>query len=518
MARDYRPLDRDQLFLLPPDMRLWLAEDHFVWLLLDVVEQLDMSGFGAKRRLGGVGRQGFHPRMLLALLIYGYACGHRSSRRIEDLCGTDVAFRVICAQDPPDHSTIARFRQDNTEAVESLFVQVLELAGQAGLGRVGVIAIDGTRIAANASHGANRRRSWLERQVAAAMAEAAETDQAEDDLFGAETNPAGMDPDWADPASRVERIKAALARAEQAAVKATAPDRARAAEAQDRVQRAEQKVAERWAAAERQHQAYQQQQADAEAGLARKPRGRAPHSPQNSSRVRDAQGRAAAARGRAAAAQARLAETEDRLDPRVNLTDPDSGWMPTGKGWIQGYNTQLAVSEDQIIMAVKVTNATVDFAQFQPMMNAAAAGAQVLDRGRAHAGKPAQPVGLLLADAGYLSEDNLTVSGPDRLIATGKGGQLQAAVRNRRPAQHKSKLIEQMSIRLATPDGMAAYRRRGVIIEPVNGHLKDRHGLRQFSRRGLPAVQAEAELAAATANLLKIWRRRLIQPSHRAGR
>ena len=129
MARDYRPLDRDQLFLLPPDMRSWLPEDHFVWFLLDVVNELDVSAFEANRRLGGVGRRGFNPRMLLALLIYAYAHGQRSSRRVEDLCSTDVAFRVVCAQDPPDHSTIARFRQDNTTAVVSLFVQVVELAG-----------------------------------------------------------------------------------------------------------------------------------------------------------------------------------------------------------------------------------------------------------------------------------------------------------------------------------------------------------------------------------------------------
>lgn len=508
MARDYRPVDRDQLFLLPPDMRSWLPADHFVWFLLEVVNQLDLSGFEAGRRLGGVGRRGFNPRMLLALLVYAYACGYRSSRRVEDLCGTDVAFRVICAQDPPDHSTIARFRQDNDQAVESLFVQVLQLAGEAGLGRVGVIAIDGTRIAANASHRANRRRSWLEEQVADAMADAARTDAAEDDLFGEDVNPSRVPPDWADPTTRIERIKAAMARAEQAADKAAAPSRARAAKAQDDVRQAEQKAADAWAAAEQRHQAYQQQRADGDAGLGPKPAGRAPQPPTQSARVDDAHARAAAARDRAAKAEARLADTLTNLDPRANLTDPDSGWMPTGKGWIQGYNTQLAVTDDQIIAAVQVTNATVDSHQFQPMMAAALTAADTLDQGRARADRPAEPVGLLLADAGYLSEDNLTAPGPDRLIATGAGGQLTAAARDGRPTRHKSDLIEQMSVRLATPDAITSYRRRGVTVEPVNGHLKDRHGLRQFSRRGLTACQAEAELAAATANLLKIWRRR----------
>jgi transposase len=509
MARDYRPLDRDQLFLLPPDMRSWLPEDHFVWFLLDVVAELDVSAFEANRRLGGAGRRGFDPRMLLALLVYGYACGHRSSRRIEDLCTTDVAFKVICAQDPPDHSTIARFRQDNTTAVESLFVQVVELAGQAGLGRVGVVAIDGTRIAANASHAANRRRSWLAEQVATMMAEADRTDQAEDEMFGEDSNPSRMAPDWVDPTTRQARIKAALARAEQAAAKAAAPHRARAAAAEDQVRHAEQKLAETWQAAQERHQAHAQGRADAETGQRpRRPAGRPPQPPEQHARTQDAQARLDQARDRHAAAEAKLAEVEAGLDPRANLTDPDSGWMPTSKGWIQGYNTQLAVSDDQIIMAVKVTNTTVDVHQFEPMMTAALTAAAVLDRGRTRVGAQPEPVGLLLADAGYLTEDNLTVPGPDRLIATGKGGRLQAAAQTGQRAKRKSELIEQMSIRLATPDGMAAYRRRGVTVEPVNGHLKDRHGLRQFSRRGQPACQAEAELAAATANLLKIWRRR----------
>jgi transposase len=113
MAMGYRPLHRDQLFLLAPDMREWLPERHFVWVLLAVVEHVDVSEFERDRRLGGVGREGYDPRMLLALLIYGYATGQRSSRRIEDLCVTDVAFRVICAQDVPDHTTICRFRQGN---------------------------------------------------------------------------------------------------------------------------------------------------------------------------------------------------------------------------------------------------------------------------------------------------------------------------------------------------------------------------------------------------------------------
>ena len=139
MALGYRPVNRDQMMLLPPDLRDWLSPQHFVWFLLAVLDEVEVSGFEAGRRLGSVGREGYDPRMLLGLVIYGYAHGQRSSRRIEELCSTDVAFRVICAQDAPDHTTIARFRQANDEAVAELFVRVLELAGEAGLGRVGVV-------------------------------------------------------------------------------------------------------------------------------------------------------------------------------------------------------------------------------------------------------------------------------------------------------------------------------------------------------------------------------------------
>jgi transposase len=503
MAMGYRPVDRDQMFLLPADMRDWLPAHHFVWFLLAVIEELDVSAFEASRRLGSVGRQGYDPRMLLALLIYAYAVAQRSSRRIEDLCVTDVAFRVICAEDVPDHSTIARFRKENREAVAGLFVQVLELAGEAGLGRVGVVAIDGTRIAANASYGANRRRSWLWQQVDEAMAEADRVDAEEDVLFG-EDNPSRVAEPWCDPNTRAERIRAALARAEQTAAQAAQAEEAKVAARRARVEDSAERVARQRAAAEGRWEDYQRRRAEADAQGSPPPTGRRPSPPEQACGTRRAL-------ARLAANQARLAEAEAAValavcDPVANLTDPDSGWMPTGKGWIQGYNTQLAVSDDQIVLAVKVSNATVDFAQFEPMMAAAIAGAEILDRGRVRAGAESEPIRLLLADAGYLSEHNLTLPGPDRLIATTKRQRLEAVARRGEVAGRKSELIEQMSIRLATEAGIQAYRRRGVTVEPVNGHLKDRHGLRQFSCRGRKAAQAEAELASATANMLKIWR------------
>lgn len=213
MAKSYRPVDRDQGFLLPPDMRQWLPADHLVWFVLDMIEQLDISAFEAHRRVGGAGTVGFDPRMLAGLLVYAYCHGVRSSREIERLCHTDVAFRVLCAQDGPDHCTIARFRAQCGEAFEVLFTQVLQVAAGAGLAHFGTVAIDGTKIAANASLEANRSRGWLAEQVATMTAEAASVDAAEDRqaALDGEARTDRVPAELADTMCRQARIQAALA-------------------------------------------------------------------------------------------------------------------------------------------------------------------------------------------------------------------------------------------------------------------------------------------------------------------
>jgi transposase len=137
MAKRFRSVDRDQQFLLPVDMRDWLPQEHLVWLVLDVVAELDLTVLRSRYALGGVGRQAYDPAMLLALLVYGYCQGIRSSRAIERACHTDVAFRVVCAQDPPDHTRIARFRQQHLDLFEDLFTQVLIVCARAGFVRLG---------------------------------------------------------------------------------------------------------------------------------------------------------------------------------------------------------------------------------------------------------------------------------------------------------------------------------------------------------------------------------------------
>jgi len=239
MAKGYRPVDRDQVFLFPPDMREWLPADHPVWLVIRVVEQhLDTGAFHAARRTGGAGAPGYDPDMLLAVLVWAYANGVTSSRRIEQLCGTDVAFRVICAQNLPDHATIARFRGCFGAAIAGFFAEVLGLCARLGMGKLGVVALDGMKIAAGASRAANRTEAKLAQLASEIVARHAGTDAAEDELFGDARGDEVPGDVWR-PGRRDERIRAALAslRAEREAAGKAQQDRAEAFRARQRAGR-----------------------------------------------------------------------------------------------------------------------------------------------------------------------------------------------------------------------------------------------------------------------------------------
>jgi transposase len=503
MAKSFRRVDRDQAFLLPPDMAEWLPEGHLAWFVITVVDELDVTGFEDRHRLGGAGRAAFDPRMLLTLLIYAYAVGQRSSRQIERLCATDVAFRVICAQDTPDHTTIARFRQAHHSGIESVFTQVLVLCARAGLGRVGVVAIDGTKIAANAAASATHDRDWLAKQAGAILGEAAGVDAAEDALFG-DARGDELPEEWTDPRTRAGHIRAALEELKR---------RERAEHDTPQAQRAEADLARRVADAEAdlatvvghfraRYEAYQKAKSAAAAGRGKPPDGRPPVNPEEHVRVREARDRVA--RTKAGKAQTGAAR-RGAGSRRVNLTDPDSRLMPTQHGWVQGFNAQLAVTDDQIILAAMLTQTPTDVEAFVPMMGRARQAARLMNRARDRTRR----FGVIVADAGYLSRSNLTAPGPDRLIALGKGRDQERAAREdpaTGPPPQDGDPIEVMSHRLRTVKGITTYRRRSVTVEPVNGHLKDRIGLRRFARRGLPAANSELQLAAAVANLLKVHR------------
>src|SRR4029077_18156055 len=212
MAKGYRPVDRDQAFLFPPDMREWLPAGHPVHLVITAVaDHLDTSAFPAARRTGGAGAARYDPDMLAAVLVWAYAHGITSSRRIEELCRTDVAFRVICGGNLPDHVTVARFRSAFPGAVAAFFAEVLVLCARLGMGRLGTVALDGMKIAANASKAANRTEEGLRKLAREAVAAHAAADAAEDELFGEGRRGDEVPEDAWNPRSRDGRIAAALA-------------------------------------------------------------------------------------------------------------------------------------------------------------------------------------------------------------------------------------------------------------------------------------------------------------------
>lgn len=473
MARWFRGVDRDAVMLLPPDLREWLPDDHLAWLVLEVVDQLDLSAMRAGYRLGSTGREAYDPAMMTALLVYAYCCGVRSSRVIERSCVTDVAFRVICAQQRPDHTTIARFRAVHAATLAGLFGQVLAICAKAGLGKVGIIAVDGTKIAANASPRKTYREDTLRRMAADILAEAESVDAAEDAEHG-EDRGDELPPSMRPGSDRPARIKAALD-----SIEAEKAERVRAdvAQAQARLERRQQSLASALDRAEARHARGSSVRAS------RLPVGEHKEVRQTADRLTRTE--QDLAKARAGTGPRASADTPTRR----NLTDPDSRLMPTrGKGFIQGFNAQLVVSDDHLVIATDVTDCPNDMASFNPMLAQASHSV-------AH-NLPGCTITTALADAGYCSTEALTSPGPDRLIATGRD-----------PANPhgKSEAVQQMAKRLQpdSPD-RTIYSRRQATVEPVIGHLKDRVGLRRFSRRGIQAARHELALAAIAHNIRRI--------------
>jgi len=530
VAKSYRPVLRDQLMLLPVDIREWLPGDHLVWFVLDTVDVVDISEFERGRYRGGAGAAGYDPRMLLGLLIYAYCHGVRSSRQVERLCHTDVAFRVLCAQDVPDHATIARFRAQHQGAFADLFGQVLMIAGRAGLARFGTVAVDGTKIAANASIDANRGRAWFAEQARSMITEAERADAIDNACADRDENLDGdrIPPGLVDRSHRTERIREAARQLAKRHRRLGEADHVRDVAARERLARSQAGLpvvgcipkGPHHLAEARAHLAREihdhQAKLDRRAALiasGKKPMGAPPVPMEQHSRIIRAR------RVVAAAEQAAQAQTEAAGDPPgaafkhrkpknlpsvvVNTTDPDSRIMPTRKGFLQGYNAQVAVSADQIIIAVALGQSTNDQACFVPMMHAAqqaAAHLHTLTNNDDHL------IGTVLADAGYAADANLSAPGPDRLIALGKGRDQSKAVHEpaHGPPPPHATARQAMQHHLRTDSGRALYKRRGATVEPAIGNLKTILG--RFSRRGLNAALGELHLAGSAFNLMKIYR------------
>jgi transposase len=445
MANFFREPDRRQSFLLPVDMKDWVPETDMVHLLVDIVGLMDLSAFEARYTKRGTGAPPFAPWMMVCVLIYAYAHGHRSSRKIERLCERDAGFRLIVGHEVPDHSVIARFRKRHRCEFEALFAEVLKLCIEAGLVRLGVVALDGTKVKANASLAANRTARSLEAEVAAMVSEAEETDAAEDAMFGDQRGdevPAGL----REPCGRLARLRSCLDRL-----------RADAAEQAD----AQQEKIDARAAAEK------------ATGKAR--RGRKP----------------------------KPAEAAIDEDAKANVTDPASRIMKGRKGFLQGYNAQAVVTAGQIILAADVTHQANDVHQLVPMIAKTLAMMEAVSGEEVGLG-----TGLFDAGYWSEDNAATETAECEYLIATTKDWKQRKAMRDAPPPRGRMpkgmSARDRMERRLLTKRGRTLYRLRGQTVEPVFGQMKENQGADRFMMRGNEEAKGEWTLHCSAHNLRKL--------------
>lgn len=447
----FRPYEPNQLLLLPPNMREWLLEDDLVYFIMDMVSRLDLSSMYEEYDRAKGGQPPYDPRMMVSLLIYAYCVGVVSSRRIETATYHSVPFRVVTADQHPDHDTIATFRKRHLKALSGLFVQVLRLCQKVGMVKLGHVALDGTKVRANASkHKAmsygrmEKKAQQLEEEVARLLAEAESVDAGEDARYGKGKRGDELPEELRFKQSRLQKIQEAMTSLEQEA------------EAETQGRREEIRG---------------QQEAREKEGHGR--RGRKPKEPSG------------------------------RPDPKAqrNFTDPESRIMKEGAtgSFEQCYNCQAAVDEKaQVIVAATVTQQPNDKEQLKPVL-------EKLEENTG--GKKPRTVS---ADAGYFSEANAThcaLEGIDAYLATQKHRHSRAsppAPRGRIPRDATIK--ERMARKLRTIKGRCTYALRKQIVEPVFGQIKEVRGFRRFLLRGLENVQAEWSLMCLTHNLLKLFR------------
>jgi transposase len=459
-TRIFLPYNPDQQFLLPPDMRDWLPEGHLALFLSDMVDAMDLSAIVGvyNANVANGGRPPHHPIMLSKLVIYGYCTGKVSSRKLERATHEEVPYRVLAANNHPDHDTIAHFRKRHLRELAGIFLQVLKMAQALGLVKLGHVALDGTKIKANASkHKAMSYARLVESEARLqgevdALLKAAETADAEEDAqFGKGKRGDEIPDELKRRDSRLKKIREAKTALEEAARE----------EATVKAREVQEKLAER---------------AEKEAETGKKTGGRPPEMPDPEKAVPDPKS-------------------------QRNFTDPESRIMVDGasKGYEQAYNAQAAVDgAHQIIVAADVTQQTNDKRQLVPMML-----------------KVQENVGELpantSADAGYFSEAAVTdptLAGTVLHVPPNRQKHGQPLVNPTHPQEGEPPLSTQDRMRqhLATPAGREIYKMRKAIAEPVFGQVKQERGFRGFSFRGLENVQLEWLLVCAAHNLMKIFR------------
>jgi transposase len=443
MAKVYRPYFPEQDFLLPPSLREWLPESHLAYFVSDLIDHLDLSRIEQHYEREERGYPPYHPRMMTKVLVYGYCVGVFSSRRIEKRLAEDIAFRVLAAGNEPDFRTISEFRRIHLKALEGLFVQVLQLALKLGAMKLGRVAIDGTKIKANASkHKAMsyermlREEARLHEEVKQLLTEAEQTDKDEDKRYGR--------------SRRGDELPAELGRRE------------------DRLQRI------------------------AEARKALEARVRAEAGEKQKDKDSDKNGKpgGGSQRGRRTAVQ-------PKPKAQHNFTDPESRIMKGPEGFVQAYNAQAAVEPVlQLIVGQALTQQGNDKQQLIPM----------IERVREQAGQKVQEVLADSGYCSEENLRQAAKKKVGLYVATGKQKHNQTPSSPRGRIPKSATLVERMKRKLQTKDGQAIYARRKTIVEPVFGQIKQAQGFRQFLLRGVEKVRSEWALVCATHNVLKLYR------------
>lgn len=445
----FKPYCPDQILLLPPDMRQWLPEGDLAFFIMDVVGELDLSAIYNTYSRSRAGQPPYDPRMMTSLILYAYCMGIPSSRKIEAATHHQIPFRVLTADQHPDHDTIADFRKTHLKALAGLFVDVLRLCQKAGLASLGHIALDGTKVKANASkHKAmsygrmEKTIQQLEAEVKHLLEEAQTVDENEDARYG--------------KGKRIDEIPEELQRRQERLAKIKEAQKALEDQAK--------------ADAEVQRQALREKEnALAKDGKSRK--GRKPKDP------------------------------SDQPDPKAqrNFTDSDSRIMKDGasKSFEQAYNCQVATNENQIIVGRNVTQQTNDKQQLKPLVE---------DVKETNGEKP----GKVSSDSGYYSDKNVAYLESEEIdgyVATGRqkhSEKVPPAPRGRIPKNATPK--ERMARKVRTKKGRSTYSKRKHIVEPVFGQIKEARGFRRFSLRGLENVTCEWDIVCLTHNILKLFR------------
>ena len=446
MGYNFLPYDQDQLYLLPPSINEWVPEESLPRFVDEVVETLDMNGrlqgFYERYRADGWGRAAYHPKMMVKVLIYAYCHGITSSRRIARGLENDVGLRYLSANQQPDFRTIADFRRDNLDEIRGLHIEVLELCREAGLMKMGRVALDGRKVAGNAALARNRTRETLETEVEKILAEAERVDAEEDALYGEENRGDELPEELRSSQGRLQRLQQAMQRLEET------EDEAREAQ--------EQKIEER---------------EEEETRTGKKKRGRKPKAP------------------------------EEMVNPeaKANTTDPDSRIMKTRMGYVQGYNCQAVVDcQSQVIVAQAVTQDENDCRQLEPMLE------ECEKQAGERPEKVSADAGYWSEENAGLGDDltELFIA-TKKDWKQRKALAEQGPPRGRIPENATAR--DRMERKLLTKQGRDVYRQRGSTVEPVFGQMSNR-GLNRFVMRGREKVGMEWSLWSTTHNILKLWR------------